>query len=293
MVDCIDNANNDHVTESYNITYVNGTLTVTATEVALADGWNAIATPVHDEGQTYWTINPWVTRGYYDLFRYDEPSSTWENQKSGGGASGFTTFDLGRGYIYRHDSATTLYYGGVDNSGDIQVILTAGGSGDLRGFNLVGNPYPYSVTLCLPFYSLNADGSWTAHPAGDAVAMGQGVLVYTDHPTTLLFHDHQGCTVDPAKGTLPPLPSGLCLNENDNENENSQFSILNSQFARWEGDHLVIIGEGILQAYDIMGRLLLSRKMKNEELRMKNSEFPGTGVYVLRLNGQTQKIVIK
>ncbi len=276
------------VSDCYQVTYLPGTLTVMQGVVILEGGWQAIAAPVHDDGETCWTIAAALITGSYDFFRYDEPTATWQNQKN----DGFNRMDLGRGYIYRRNDDLAIPFGGNFNSGDVQITLTASGSGDLRGFNLVGNPFPHSVTLCLPFYSLNADGSWTAHAAGDAVAMGQGILVYTDHPTTLLFHDHQGCTVDPAKGTLPPLPKGLCLNENDNDNDNDNLNV-NGDFARWEGDHLVITGEGILQAYDIMGRLLLSRKMKNEELRMKNSEFPGTGVYVLRLNGQTQKIVIK
>ena len=284
----IQNSTPDHVTDNYDITYVPGTLTVTATEVALAAGWQAVATPVHDEGQTCWTINPLFTAGTYDLFRYDEPTVTWENQKD----DGFAVFDPGRGYLYRHADATTLYFGGIDNSDDVQVPLTASGSGDLRGFNLVGNPYPYSVTLCIPFYSLNANGSWTAHAAGDAVAMGQGVLVYTDHTTMLLFHDHQGCPVDPAKNYLPPLPAGFCLGDDCDDSQDAHSTHL-AHFAQISGDHLVIVGEGTLTAYDVMGRELFRRETKNERMIIKNSEFPGTGVYVLRLNGQSQKIVIK
>ena len=66
-----------------------------------------------------------------------------------------------------------------------------------------------------------------------------------------------------------------------------------SAFAHLDGDCIVITGEGTLQAYDVMGRELFSREIKNEELRMKNSDFPGTGVYILRLGEKSQKIVIK
>ena len=282
----------DHVTDNYDITYVPGTLTVTPGIFALDGGWQALAAPVHDEGKSYWTIDDALTTGTYDFFRYDEPTTTWENQKSGGDAAGFDRMDLGRGYLYRRSGTLAIPFGSNANSGDVQVTLTAGGSGEGRGFNLVGNPYPYSVTLCLPFYSLNADGTWTAHAAGDDVAVGQGVLVYTDRQVTLTFHDDQGCVDAPVKGYLPPLPKGLCFNDNDNENEDFQLSIVNFQFAHWDGDRLIVTGEGTLRLFDVMGRELFRREL-NSELRIPNSELPAAGVYVLKLNNNTQKIVIK
>ena len=283
----IQNSTPDHVTDNYDITYVPGTLTVTPGIFVGAGGWQAISAPVHDEGVTYWTPAAALTTGAYDLFRYDEPTATWQNYKS-------STFalDRGRGYLYRRTDDLAIPFGGNYHSGDVSVALTAGGSGDLQGFNLVGNPYPYSVTLCMPFYSLDANGSWRAHAAGDTVAVGQGVLVYTDHPTTLIFHDEQGCPNDGGKNYLPPLPKGLCLGDCDDSNNDVITQSSNHPFAYWDGDHLVITSEGLLTAYDIMGRQLFSHEV-NSELRLPNSDFPATGVYILKLNGQSQKIVIK
>ena len=76
------------------------------------------------------------------------------------------------------------------------------------------------------------------------------------------------------------------------ENDNPQLPISNSQFARIEGDRIVVTGSGTLQAYDIVGRLLFSKEIKSQS-SISNSQFPGAGIYVLRLGGQSQKIVLR
>ena len=67
---------------------------------------------------------------------------------------------------------------------------------------------------------------------------------------------------------------------------------LNTPFAYQQGNEIVVTGEGTLEAYDVMGRRLFTREA-NSSLIIHHSSFPGTGVYILRLNGQSQKIVIK
>jgi len=57
-------------------------------------------------------------------------------------------------------------------------------------------------------------------------------------------------------------------------------------FAHWDSDRLVVTGEGTLEAYDVMGRQLFTKEISP-------SIFPAAGVYVLRLGGQSQKIVVK
>ena len=69
-------------------------------------------------------------------------------------------------------------------------------------------------------------------------------------------------------------------------------SEVQGDFVRWDGDQLVITGEGTLQVYDVMGRMLFTQELPTYDLRLPTSEFPRMGVYILRLNGQTQKIVI-
>ena len=128
--------------------------------------WYAISTPMHDDGQNYESVGNVtnLTGTAYDLLCYNESSSTWENQKAGSGADGFSTLTPGRGYIYRCSAPRTLTYTGVPNSKEsYSVSLTADGTSDLKGFNLVGNPYPFKVLLNRAFYSLNADRRHPQH----------------------------------------------------------------------------------------------------------------------------------
>ena len=65
-----------------------------------------------------------------------------------------------------------------------------------------------------------------------------------------------------------------------------------SSFVYWNGKEWMVEGDGILEAYDVMGRKLFSSEV-NSQLSILNSQFPGTGVYVLRLGEKSQKIVVK
>ena len=64
-------------------------------------------------------------------------------------------------------------------------------------------------------------------------------------------------------------------------------------FAHWDGDRLVVTGEGTLEAYDVMGRQLFTKEISPSTSLLSPSIFPAAGVYVLRLGGQSQKIVVK
>ena len=74
---------------------------------------------------------------------------------------------------------------------------------------------------------------------------------------------------------------------------NSQWSMVNGQFAYHDGDRIVIDGSGTLEVYDLMGRKLFDVDIHNSQFEIHNSKFPAAGVYILRLGGQTQKIVIR
>ena len=256
--------------------------------------WHTLSAFTHDNSQTY--LSPAnvddLDADAYDLYRYDEASGTWQNVKS-------SSFNLepARGYIYRcNDSRALTHKGDPNNAASYSIALTAtpsaGGPADLQGFNLVGNPYPFRVLLDRAFYSLNTDGSWTAHPYGDSLDVGQGALVHAATAETLIFYrDTRSTNAGASARSLPPLPKGLCLGMSSEVGGVS--SEVQGRFAAVDGDNIVVTGTGTLTAYDLMGRELFRREMKNEELRMKNSAFPGTGVYLLRLGAQTQKIVIR
>ena len=254
----------------------------TTTLDVTASTWQLFSSPVNNPT----VASTGLKSGTYDLYRYDESSATWQNYK----ASPFP-LDNGCGYLYRRADATTLTFSGQLNSeATYSIALTASDvAGDLKGFNLVGNPYPYKVLLDRAFYSLNADGTWQAHPDGDSLAVGQAALVHCSSAETLTFYAATRSTNAGAKGTMPPLPKGFCLNGQSNLSDLSD----SHTFAHIDGDRVVISGTGLLQAYDIMGRQLFAKELSTLNSQISILNFPGSGVYLLRLNGQTQKIVIR
>ncbi len=74
---------------------------------------------------------------------------------------------------------------------------------------------------------------------------------------------------------------------------NSQLPTSNSLFAYQIGDQTIITGTGTLQVFDVMGRQLLSTEVDSSPFSLHRSQFPAPGVYILRLDGKTQKIVIR
>lgn len=182
----------------------------------LADQWYAIAVPSHDDGET--TLGVANVTGLldadYDLFRYNEADGTWENQKaSDGTAEGFSSFDPGRGYIYRRTTDATLIFNGISNSDNYSYTLTGSClDNNLKGFNLIGNPYPHAVykgvafpadNLTTGYYSLEPNGTWLAHQDSDPIGIGQGVLVQMsgEGQAVLPFSNNNSAPTEGAKST--------------------------------------------------------------------------------------------
>lgn len=67
-------------------------------------------------------------------------------------------------------------------------------------------------------------------------------------------------------------------------------NVENSIFAYQSGDEIVVSGEGELQVFDVMGRLVMQKHVNGVETVEKPM---ATGVYILKLNDQTQKMVIQ
>lgn len=160
-----------------------------------ANNWYALSSPMHNSG-----VNETVTgvanltSGTYDFLRYDEPSSTWESQKSGAGHTGFSTLEPGRGYIYRRANDAVLKVDGEPNTGNVNVAVTK----DRNGWNLIGNPYLTTIRLNSTYiapastaalidggYKLNTNGTWTAITSSSDIVAGQAVLVKASTAGTL------------------------------------------------------------------------------------------------------------
>ena len=61
-------------------------------------------------------------------------------------------------------------------------------------------------------------------------------------------------------------------------------------FAYQSGNDIIVSGEGELQVFDVMGRMVMNQYINGVQTVEKPST---TGVYILRLNGKSQKIVVR
>jgi hypothetical protein len=152
---------------------------LTIEKVVDLNKWYAISSPM--DAPSVLDVTNLIT-GVYDLFRYDEPTGTWQNYK----ASNFD-FENGRGYIYRRTTPAILTFNGTPNVSGVSYNLTASCTdATLKGFNLVGNPYPTKAGISTSCYTLNANGTWTVHESYE-IEMTEGVMVHTNSATELQF----------------------------------------------------------------------------------------------------------
>ena len=115
-------------------------------------GYYLIASPVNNVDPT--TIEGMILTGddeeNYDLYYFEQSEEMeWRNYKQ-------EEFNLesGKGYLYASKEGVTLNITGVANT-DGQVEVKYDGNADLKGWNLVGNPFGVEAYIDRPFYRMN------------------------------------------------------------------------------------------------------------------------------------------
>ncbi len=151
-----------------------------------SNGWHLIASPV--DGMTV-AGSDFVIETY-DLYRYDEPTATWENYRTHYNTD-FLTFENGRGYLYANsNSGFSPAFTGDLNYTAMTYQVSFASLSTLKGFNLIGNPFPHNIykgaggaiddsKLASGYYTLSYNGEWVTHTFEDVIAPGQGILVKT------------------------------------------------------------------------------------------------------------------
>lgn len=130
-------------------------------------GWQAVATPVNNV--TFANVTN-LTSSTYNVYRLNETNLTWENSQNHDNS--FSSFDNGRGYLYRKGNDYNLIFNGTFNVGSVIYPLTYTSS-TTKGFHLIGNPYPHNIYkgdgAAIPntyleegFYTLTSNGAWLA-----------------------------------------------------------------------------------------------------------------------------------
>ena len=179
------------------------------TKTILANNWYALSSPVNTPNVT--DVNN-LTVGTYDFYRYDESSSTWENYKHHNGEGSaiddeFTTFENGRGYIYRRSNGATLTFTGVPNN-SVSYTFTAERTDDLQGFNLLGNPYTTDYNYSGVCYNLTEKGTWKVNATSYTIPVCEAVLVQVDETAPFNFPINTSKSAPKAAQTLALTVSG-------------------------------------------------------------------------------------
>ena len=172
------------------------------------DNWYLISSPVSSPVVSTATnivvLDPEMvepTPGY-DLYRFNEAATAtneqgqilhWENYRNTTGSMGhadFTTLANGRGYLYRSCQDYTVTADGNLNVGEVESYTLTNSSTDvLKGFNVIGNPYPHNIKKgdgqAIPntyledkYYVLNPTGCvWDLKTDAEEIPPFTGILV--------------------------------------------------------------------------------------------------------------------
>ena len=153
------------------------------------DGWYTISSPLVGNVELSSVKELMSSANDYDLYRYDEPTSYWENVKDA--TNDFTVFETGRGYLYANKYDATISFVGEINGESKSYNLTKTEGINLSGFHLIGNPFAHNIykgkaaaiddeDLVEGYYVLSNSGAWEARVTGDdPIAPCQSILVKT------------------------------------------------------------------------------------------------------------------
>ncbi|MCX6268441.1 MAG: hypothetical protein NTW16_13950 [Bacteroidetes bacterium] len=127
----------------------------------IPDAWHFLASPVtgQDIDENKGNSESWLPSGSYgngtgyDLYLWNESNSSWIYKLDSISAVNWNTvhpgrnFTAGRGYLYSVEATNpTKTFVGNLNNGPVSYMLTSIGTVDsLKGFNLLGNPYPSAI----------------------------------------------------------------------------------------------------------------------------------------------------
>ncbi len=157
-----------------------------------------------------------MTEGNFDLYYFDNSKEQeWINyimDQNGTINSDFGPLIPGKGYLYAREANTELQFSGELYSGTGQFDLaysTGNPSADMRGWNLVGNPFTYGAIVDKDaFYVMNEEGRNDIIVSEEkAIAPMQGIFVLATA---------EGQTVKFSQALQPLVDGKVVLNLNRN-----------------------------------------------------------------------------
>ena len=161
-----------------------------------SESWHFISCPVSNQSISgTWLPSGTYTNGTgYDLFLWNEPSTCWIYKLNTSSTINWSTihpssnFDIGRGYLYSvQESLPTKDFVGNLNTGTINIPLTySGDNSELKGFVLIGNPYPSSIDW-------KAASGWTRSNLENS---GGGYNIWVWNPTANNYGVYNSADID-------------------------------------------------------------------------------------------------
>ena len=258
-------------------------------------GWNLLGNPYLTQYAP--TVN------YYRL----SASGTWEPKVAGESSS---KVNMGEGFLVKAASATTYTFTETPatksapastiaftvSNDEFTDIAYARFSSE-EGLPKISHLNPEAPMLSIDGYaianlnegtesfpmSFSGRGSYTLTVSGNTDVTGYLHLV-----DRLTGRDIDLLSTPSYSFTGSPVSDRFTVKLTPDANEGNSTS----RFAIFDGNSLIVNGEGTLEVYDVMGRRLMSAEVTGSEYRIPGSDLH-TGVYVLRMNGNSQKIVIK
>ena len=149
------------------------------------ESWNTISTPVEGGSEI-----EEVEDGRHDLYWYDEDDQYWRYQETG-------NLNAGQGYLYTNHVDGSFSFTGKLNTKAVEFPLSYTEGNVLAGFNLVGNPFTYEISvenmtseavLADGFYTITKEGAWQARQGNEIIAPLKAVLVKADKAATLTIN---------------------------------------------------------------------------------------------------------
>ena len=206
-IDCDGNGGNTEWSEigTFTTVYLGYELPILGYEDEFEDpdgGYYLIASPV--------TVNPAnaidlytqqsMIDGKFDLYYFDQSQDLeWINYK---GNNGNFNLEPGKGYLYAHDTSREFIFTGTPYSGSGVINLEYdSNAAEFAGWNLLGNPYYYPVSIDKAFYVMNEEGTEIiAAPENTPIMPMQGFFVKaTEEGQTVTFSEYE-------EPNVPPVP---------------------------------------------------------------------------------------
>ncbi len=153
------------------------------------EGWYTISSPLVENVEMLDVKDLVPSTNDYDIYRYNEPTSAWENAKDAN--NDFTAFESGRGYLYANKYDVTIIFDGEISNESKKYYVSKTEGINLSGFNLIGNPFAHDIykgvgaaiddeNLVTGYYTLSNSGAWEAKMySNEPIAPCQSILVKT------------------------------------------------------------------------------------------------------------------